>query len=130
MNPSILSSRRASAIPRRRPTSCRYSGPVRYESRCGLPARTEHRLIADDVRQRVATVEQHASDCRMKQSGQHFDRGALAGPVRAEEAQDLPGPDLERQIVHRRQRAVALRQPAHLDHGRLDTVSATKGLPR
>ena len=33
--------------------------------------------------------------------GQHPRGGRLAGPVRAEQAEDLPGPDVQAQLVHR-----------------------------
>ena len=49
-------------------------------------------------------------------AGQDAHRRGLAGPVGAEEAQNLAGFDLEAQVVHGRERPVALGHVLHFDH--------------
>jgi len=45
-----------------------------------------------------------------QQRGEHLDRGGLAGPVGAEQAENLTGVDRKRQRIHRRKRAEAAGQ--------------------
>ena len=55
---------------------------------------------------------------RPHQARQHADRGRLAGPVGAEETEDLPGTDLESDVASGDEFAVALAQADGLDNRR------------
>ena len=48
--------------------------------------------------------------------GDHADQRGLAGPVRAEQREDLPGADLERDPIHDRASVVALQDFVDLEH--------------
>jgi hypothetical protein len=52
---------------------------------------------------------------RPQQSGQHLDGGALAGPVRAQEAEETPARDAHAEVGDGRRAAEQLGQPAHAD---------------
>ena len=52
---------------------------------------------------------------RPQQTGQHPHRGGLPRPVRAEEPEDLTGPDVEVEPLHRRARTERLGEGADLD---------------
>ena len=51
-----------------------------------------------------------------QQRGQKADRGALAGAVRADEAEHFAGPDFEVQILHGDELAVHLGEVTKFDH--------------
>ena len=52
---------------------------------------------------------------RGDQPQQHLDRGGFAGPVRTQEAKDLPGMDLERHPVHGGELTKPLREASDFD---------------
>src|SRR5690606_21171503 len=54
---------------------------------------------------------------RPQEAAQHLEGGRLAGPVRAEQPEDLPARDGEADVVARREVADALGEPARLDDG-------------
>ncbi len=69
----------------------------------------DHRLLEDDAAhpaggerllRHVETREPGAAGCRLDRRRQHADRRGLAGPVRAEQAEDLAGRDLEVDAPH------------------------------
>ena len=53
---------------------------------------------------------------RLDQPGQHLDRGALAGAVRPQVAEDLSGPDGETHLAHGGRVVVVLRQRSSFEH--------------
>src|SRR5262249_56268258 len=50
-----------------------------------------------------------------QEAAQHLDGGGLAGAVRAEESEDLPSLDLQRQLGHRVERSEAAAEPLRED---------------
>jgi hypothetical protein len=58
----------------------------------------------------VVAVDRNAARGRLQQTGDHPDRGGLAGAVRAQEAVDLARPHVEADAVDRAERAEGLDQ--------------------
>ncbi len=61
-------------------------------------------------------ADDHRAGVGPQQSRRHMHGGALAGTVGAEQAEDLAGPDLERQVVDGDARAVALHDVGNDEH--------------
>ena len=80
------------------------------------------------VGERVPSVEQDVAAGRRQETGQDFDRGALAGPIRSQQTKHFAGTNFERQVVNGRQ-AIAPHQTADFDHRRLDTARTEKARP-
>jgi hypothetical protein len=83
-------------------------GPVRDEPQ---PRLGRHRGAGD-----VVAADRDGSRGRLQDAGDHAHRGRLAGAVGPEEAIDHPRRNVERDPVHRGERAVALGQSSHPDH--------------
>ncbi len=66
---------------------------------------------------------------RLGQSQEHEDGRGLARPVRTQEAVDLAGADLEREVTDGRPGAVALGQPQRLDDRGVIERGGTRGRP-
>ncbi len=98
-------------MPRSRPTSVRYSvgGEVRVEIRLFRDV-ADLLLVGERILGQRTAVERDRSRARLEQADDDVDRGALAGAVRAEIADDLAALQLEADLVEREQPAVALRQ--------------------
>ena len=75
--------------------------------------------VAARVRQGGIRLAEHGGPARGRrgEAGHDAHRGRLAGTVRPEEAGDEAGLDLERDVVDGRERAVALGESFHCDHG-------------
>ena len=73
-------------------------------------------LDFERLAQRVEPGDLGASAGRLGEAEQHQDRRRLARAVRAEDADDLAGADLEIDMVDRQRGAVALGQPRRPDH--------------
>ena len=68
----------------------------------------------------IVAADAHHARGGPEEARQHAQGGALAGPVGAEEADDLPPVDAERDIAHRLDGAVRLAEVGRFDHpGRL-----------
>ena len=65
-----------------------------------------HRIVGD-----ILIVEQHAAGIGRRQSHDHTERRRLAGAVRAEQADDFAGRDVEVDASHDRPAAVGLGEP-------------------
>jgi hypothetical protein len=74
----------------------------------------KHRVrVAGDV----DSVDGHLAGGRQKNAPQDFEGGRLAGPVQAEEPNDLTSLDAEVEVVDGGVLAVVLGQSLDLDHG-------------
>src|ERR1051326_3896227 len=69
----------------------------------------------------VAPVKLDFSRRRLDQPGQHFDRGALAGPVGPQISENLAGFDAKTDMVYDRDPAIELGQSACFEHTALDS---------
>ena len=65
----------------------------------------------------LAVKQTDLSGIRREQPEHELERGALARPVRAEQAKALPPHDLETQSVDRGHAVERLAQPGHAQHG-------------
>ena len=74
-------------------------------------------LDALALRADVAAGDQRAAAGRLQQPAQHLDRRGLAGPVRAEEAEDLTALDAQRELVDGAHLAEATGQAVGDDDG-------------
>src|SRR5258708_30735797 len=83
-------------------------GPIGY-----IP---NHRLTAQPTPDEIVAADRYAAGGREREAGQNADRGGLAGPIRAEKAEDLTGYGRERDVVDRREVIVLLGEIADLDH--------------
>ena len=64
----------------------------------------------------IVTGHPDPSPARHGDPGQALEGGGLAGAVGADQPEDLPGPDLERQVLDRGELAVHLVEAFDLDH--------------
>ena len=67
----------------------------------------------------VAARDGPAAAGGIEDAAEHPDEGGLAGAVRAEDAEDLPAADVERDVAHGDELAEAARQVRRVDDGRL-----------
>ena len=78
-----------------------------------------HRRASKESVDDVVPIDRDRAARRPEKTREDAERRALASAVRPEEAEDLALADLERDVVHRDVRAVALRQVGDADHAGL-----------
>ena len=73
-------------------------------------------LGGDRVFDDVVSADREPSGGRLEDSGHGAEGRGLPGPVGTEHAQDRPGSDVERQVLHRQGLAVVLREAGYGNH--------------
>ena len=89
----------------------------RFVNRAGIGHEAEDALCLQGLCYNVKSRDGCRAAVGPEEAGEHFQRGRLAGTVRAEEADDLAGGDLQGKVVHGELGAEPLGEIADGEHG-------------